>query len=102
MKKIILSIAILASGVSTYAMVNNITPATSINIVMNDEFTEVAVDKLPEAVTNAVKTDFETATISKAYVNTSGQYKLELSIDGASSTVYVDKDGNWIKVSDIK
>ena len=102
MKKIILSIAILASGVATYGMQIPATPETSINIVMNDEFTEVAVDKLPEAVTNAVKTDFETATISKAYVNPSEQYKLELTTNDASSTVYVDKDGNWVKVSDIK
>ncbi|GGF70152.1 hypothetical protein [Wenyingzhuangia marina] len=102
MKKVILSIAILASGVATYAIPTPETPINTINIIMNDGFTEVAVDKLPEAVTNAVKTDFETATISKAYVNSSEQYKLELTTNGASSTVYVDKDGNWVKVSDIK
>ncbi|MDO3695750.1 hypothetical protein QVZ41_12945 [Wenyingzhuangia sp. chi5] len=102
MKKIILSIAILASGVSTYAIANNVTPATSINIVMNDEFTEIAVEKLPEAVTNAVKKDFATATIDKAYVNSSGQYKLELTVDDASNTVYADKDGNWLEESAVK
>ena len=102
MKKIILSIAILASGVSTFAMPTPVTPETSINIVMNDEFTEVAVDKLPEAVVNAVKKDFATATISKAYVNTSGQYKLELTADEASKTVYADKEGNWLEESAIQ
>ena len=102
MKKIILSIAILASGVATYAMVSPVMPTTSINIVMNDEFTEITVDKLPEAVTNAVTKDFATATISKAYVNANGQYKLELTIDDASKTVYADSEGNWLEESAVK
>ncbi|NIJ45476.1 hypothetical protein FHR24_001944 [Wenyingzhuangia heitensis] len=102
MKKIILSIAILASGVSTYAMSNNITPATSITITMNDEFTEVSVDELPAAVTSAVEKDFPTSTISKAYANTNGQYKLELTADSATNTVYIDKNGNWLEESAVK
>ncbi|MGY5353418.1 hypothetical protein [Wenyingzhuangia sp. IMCC45467] len=97
MKKVILSIAILASGMSTYAITTNVAPITAINIVMNQGFTEIAVDKLPEVITNAVKKDFEGATIDKAYVNASEQYKLELSIEGAKSTVYADKEGNWVE-----
>ncbi|MDO3695749.1 hypothetical protein QVZ41_12940 [Wenyingzhuangia sp. chi5] len=99
MKKVILSIAILASGISTYAMANNVAPTTSISIVMNDEFTEIAVDKLPETVSNAVKKAYATATIDKAYVNASEQYKLELTVEGAAKTVYVDKEGNLINLS---
>ncbi|ANW95944.1 hypothetical protein AXE80_06470 [Wenyingzhuangia fucanilytica] len=102
MKKIILSIAILVSGATTYATAENLTPSTSINIIMNDEFTEVAVDKLPETVINAVKKDYASATISKAFVNASGQYKLELTADDASKTVYVDKDGNWLEESAVQ
>ncbi|MGY5353419.1 hypothetical protein [Wenyingzhuangia sp. IMCC45467] len=102
MKKIILSIAILASGISTYAMYNNVAPATVVSVVVNEEFTEIAVDKLPEAITNAVKKDFAGATLDKAYVNTKGQYKLELSADGATSTVYADKEGNWLEASAIQ
>ncbi|MGY5353417.1 hypothetical protein [Wenyingzhuangia sp. IMCC45467] len=98
MKKIILSIAILASGVSTYAMTNNVASATVVSAVLNEGFTEVAVDKLPEAVTNAVKKDYPNATIDKAYVNDKAQYKLEISADDAASTVYIDKDGNWLEV----
>ena len=101
MKKLILSIAILASGVSTYAMVNPVMPTTSINIVMNDEFTEVAVDKLPETVTSAVKKAYATATIDKAYVNASEQYKLELTVDNTDKTVYVDKEGNLINLNTV-
>ncbi|SHH56584.1 hypothetical protein [Wenyingzhuangia marina] len=102
MKKVILSIAILASGVVTYAMVSPVMPTTSINIVMNDEFTEVAVDKLPETVTSAVKKAYATATIDKAYVNASEQYKLELTVDDTAKTVYVDKEGNLINLNTVE
>ncbi len=102
MKKIILSIAILASGVSTYAMSNSVVPTISINSVMNEEFTEVSLDKLPEAIKETVNKDFPAAKIDKAYINESGQYKLELSADGATSTVFIDKDGNWLETSAIK
>tara|TARA_R110002096_G_scaffold436064_1_gene666714 strand:+ start:20511 stop:20834 length:324 start_codon:yes stop_codon:yes gene_type:complete len=102
MKKLILTVAILASGVSVFAMSNNILPIETINIAMNDEFIEIPVDKLPTAVIDVVKKDFPSATISKAYVNSSAQYKLEITIDENSSTVYTDKDGNWLKESDVK
>ncbi|ANW95946.1 hypothetical protein AXE80_06480 [Wenyingzhuangia fucanilytica] len=99
MKKIILSIAILASGVSTYAMTNHVIPVNTINVVVNDGFTEVAVDKLPEAVTNAVKESYATASIDKAFINENGQYKLELTVDNASKTVYADSEGNLINLN---
>jgi hypothetical protein len=102
MKKLILTVAILAGGMSTFAMPNTVSPVNAIHVVVNDEFKEIAVDKLPAAVTSAVKNDFATATISKAYVNTSEQYKLELNLDGSTSTVYADKDGNWLEESAIK
>lgn len=99
MKKLILTVAILASGVSAFALSNNNLPVETISVVLNKEFKEIAIDKLPAAVTNAVKKDFASATISKAYVNSSEQYKLELTIDGSTSTVYADKDGNWLEES---
>ncbi|NJB84111.1 hypothetical protein [Wenyingzhuangia aestuarii] len=102
MKKLILSVAILASGMSTFAMTNNVSPETTINILMNEEFTEISVEELPATVTAAVQKDFAMATISKASVNASEQYKLELTVEGATNTVYVDKDGNWLEESAIK
>lgn len=102
MKKLILTVAILASGVSIFALSNSISPVDEvISVVMNDKFKEIAVDKLPVAVTDAVTKDFASATISKAYVNEGEQYKLELTIDGSTSTVYADKDGNWLEESTV-
>ncbi|NJB84112.1 hypothetical protein [Wenyingzhuangia aestuarii] len=102
MKKLVLSIAILASGVSTYAITNNVSPETSINILMNEEFTEISVEELPSAITASVQKDFPTATVSKAFVNASGQYKLELTVDGNANTIYADKEGNWLEESAVK
>lgn len=102
MKKLILAVAILAGGVSTFALSNNMLSTETIDIVMNEEFKEIAVDKLPTAITDAVKKNFASATISKAYVNSSEQYKLVLAIDGGTETIYVDKEGKWLEESAIK
>jgi hypothetical protein len=101
MKKLILTVAILASGVSIFALSNNMSPVEVVNVVMNEKFKEIAIEELPAAVTDAVTKDFASATISKAYVNESEQYKLELTIDGSTSTVYTDKDGNWLEESTV-
>src|SRR5690606_15448175 len=92
---------ILASGVSTFALANNILQSETITIVANDDFKEIAADKIPAAITDAIAKDFASATISKAYVNSSEQYKIELTIDENTSTVYADKDGNWLKEADV-
>jgi len=62
------------------------------------EFKEVKASELPEAVQNAVANDFDGATISKAYVNAKGDYKIELTTaDAKKATVYANAKGEWIK-----
>ena len=46
---------------------------------------------------DALEEDFSTATLDKAYVNDEQEYKLEITVDGATSILYADKDGNWIE-----
>lgn len=68
----------------------------SANAVQN--FKEVKASELPEAVQNAVANDFDGATISKAYVNAKGDYKIELTTaDAKKATVYANAKGEWIK-----
>ncbi|MEO9512425.1 MAG: hypothetical protein ABJN84_17310 [Flavobacteriaceae bacterium] len=63
------------------------------------DFEEISVSDLPEAVTSSVEKDYPTATVSKAYKNEADQYKLELSLeDGTSGTLYADAQGNWIEL----
>ncbi|QTE22383.1 hypothetical protein [Polaribacter cellanae] len=101
MKKLILTVAIVASGFSTFAFSDNVLPVETITVSVVKDFKEVALDKLPKAVSDAIAKDYSSSTISKAYVNDSEQYKIELKTAEVESTVYIDKDGNWLKEADI-
>jgi len=98
MKKIVLTVAIVLGGLSTYA-----TPAFPMDqtkkfeLVVQEDFKEIKAETLPQAVKDALAKDFQSATLNKAYVNDKQEYKLEITLDGAASTVYADKDGNWIE-----
>lgn len=62
------------------------------------DYKEVKVAELPAAVQEAVKADFKGATISKAYVNATGEYKIDLATaDKKAATVYANAKGEWIK-----
>lgn len=61
-------------------------------------YTEVKVSELPQAVQDAVAKDFGKATISKAFVNAKGEYKIQLTTaDDKAATVYANAKGEWIK-----
>jgi len=102
MKKLILTVAIVASGVSTFAL--PITPIQNqeTTVSITEEFSEIAVEKVPTAVTESLTEAFRHATINKAYVNSKEQYKLEISIDDSTNVLYADKDGNWLNSKDIE
>ena len=102
MKKLILAVAIVASGFSTFALTVNPIQSEITAVSITEEFKEVALENLPEAVTAAVAKDLSAATINKAYVNSNEQYKLEITMDGTDNVVYADKDGNWLKASDVE
>ena len=102
MKKLILAVAIVASGLSTFALTVNPIQTEITTVSISEEFKEIALESLPAEVTAAVAKDFSTATISKAYVNSSEQYKLEITMDGTDNVVYADKDGNWLQAKDVE
>lgn len=62
------------------------------------EYKEVKAADVPQTVQDAVAKDFSGATISKAYVNANGEYKLDLATaDKKAATVYANAKGQWIK-----
>lgn len=70
----------------------------SIAAVAVQDFKEVKDSELPKTVKDAVTKDFDGATISKAYVNAKGDYKIELATaDAKKATVYANAKGEWIK-----
>jgi len=100
MKKLMI-VAVMAFGTMTaFAQeeVNVEAEATEV-VAAQDDFSEVAVTELPEAVTEAVAKNYPTATIKNAYVNEAQQYKLEVFLeDGTAGTLYADAEGNWIEL----
>ena len=102
MRKLILAVAILA-GVSTYATSSNTaSPIKSVYTVINNDFQEVSLNKLPPAIVESLKKSFPTATLSKAFVNQNEQYKLEISVENENKTLYADKEGSWLDAKDVK
>ena len=97
MKKVIVTAALVLGGFSTYAIAPQVLSTAPTEKIVTETFKEIPLEKLPEAVTTVFKADFKTATLNKAYVNEKQEYKLDFTIDGAASTVYADKDGNWIE-----
>ncbi|SRX73293.1 hypothetical protein [Aequorivita antarctica] len=62
------------------------------------DYKEVKASEVPQAVQDAVAKDFSGATISKAYVNANGEYKIQLATaDKKAATVYANAKGEWIK-----
>jgi len=102
MKKLILALAVVASSFSTFALSVNPIQSDVITITASEEFKEVALENVPTEVKTALAKDLATATLNKAYVNSAEQYKLEISIDGTDNVVYADKDGNWLKITDVQ
>lgn len=61
-------------------------------------YVEVVVTELPQPVLDAVSKDFEEATISKAWKNAKGEYKLEVvTADKQTLTLHSNNKGEWIK-----
>ena len=98
MKKVVLTAAIILGGLTTFATsAFAISQTDEIIMTVQDDYKEIKTDSIPQAVKDALAADFQTATLNKAYVNHKQEYKLEITVDGAASTVYADKDGNWIE-----
>ena len=99
MKKVIFVMALALGSMTAFAQNTENVEEVAAEVVAQDDFSEIAAEELPEAVTAAVATNYPTATIDKAYVNEAKQFKLEVSLeDGTSGTLYADESGNWIEM----
>ncbi len=100
MKKLIFAAVLSLGSLTAFAQDAEAAQADATEVVTaaQDDYSEIAVEELPEAVTAAVEKNYPTATINKAYVNEAKQYKLEVALeDGTSGTLYADENGNWIE-----
>lgn len=128
MKKLILSAAIVLGGLTAVTAQNdkeatamNEQPQTAIEaqveskmIAAEDadvmvvaepaqDYKEVKTSEVPQTVKDAIANDYSGATISKAYVNAQGEYKIELATaDAKKATVMLNEKGEMIKKSELK
>lgn len=66
--------------------------------VAQDDFSEIAVEEIPEAVTAMIETNYPGATVNSAAKNEAGHYKVEVSLeDGTSGALILDEEGNAVE-----
>ncbi|MBU2974533.1 hypothetical protein [Zobellia sp. B3R18] len=100
MKKLFITTVFALGSLTAFAQEEHATEAqdTATEAVAQEEFSEVALEEVPEAVTAMVETNYPGATINKAHKNEANQYKLEVSLeDGTSGALIVDEEGNAIE-----
>ncbi len=107
MKKSILAIAIALGSLTAVQAQDKAMEQTSTNDAKatlsaqtpaQDDFKQIKATELQKPVLEAVAKEFEGATVSKAYKNEQGEYKLVLATaEKAEQTVYANSKGEWIK-----
>lgn len=98
MRKLIFATALAIGSLSAMAAASAL-EENGIELTIVEEFKEIPVDQLPEAVTVALASEHSGAVISKAYVDENEHYKLEVTTEeGSSVTLYADSEGNWLEL----
>ena len=99
MKKLILSVAIVLGSLSTFAQSSKVKKVDKLETATNvveEKFTEIKAEEVPEPIQIALKTDYPEAVIEKAFVNEKKEFKLEIKTGDQKATVYADANGKWI------
>ncbi|MFV5686069.1 hypothetical protein ACM55I_11530 [Flavobacterium sp. GB2R13] len=100
MKKLILSAAIVLGSLSTFAQSSTVKKTEKIETitkVVEEKYTEITAEEVPEVLQIALKTAYPEAVIEKTFVNEKKEFKLEIKNGDQKATVYADANGNWIK-----
>lgn len=102
MKKSILTAAIVLGSLSTFAQTATTEPATPSKTeqttqAVEEMFTEIKIEEVPDAVRNALKKAYPTAILEKAYINEKKEYKLEIKVGEKHGALFADETGNWIE-----
>ncbi|XLS28826.1 hypothetical protein ACJD0Z_16710 [Flavobacteriaceae bacterium M23B6Z8] len=97
MKKLILAAVLAFGSLSVFATSNTTSGDVVCMQIINEEYVEIALEELPQAIKDAFATDFEGAEIVKAYVNEEKKYKLEVTMGEEATTLYATEAGEWIK-----
>ncbi|GGA70244.1 hypothetical protein GCM10008015_08800 [Flavobacterium palustre] len=99
MKKLILSVAIVLGGLTTMsAQEEQAAPAEQAAVAQDvAAFTEIKLEEVPAAVTEALKKAYPDAVLNKAAVNAKKEYQLVVKVGDKEGALYADETGKWIQ-----
>ncbi|MEG2100822.1 hypothetical protein [Flavobacterium oncorhynchi] len=97
MKNLFLSAAIVLGGLTSFASTSPISNTIVKTISIQDEYTEIKLEEVPSAVTDALKKAYPDAVLSKAFKNAKSEYKLDVTVGDKVGSLYANADGSWIK-----
>jgi hypothetical protein len=84
-------------GLTSFASTSPVTNTIVKTISIQDEYTEIKLEEVPAAVTEALKKAYPDAVLSKAYKNAKSEYKLDVTVGDKVGSLYANADGSWIK-----
>ncbi|MDQ1167750.1 hypothetical protein [Flavobacterium sp. SORGH_AS_0622] len=97
MKNLFLSAAIVLGSLTSFASNTQVTNTIVKTISIEDEYTEIKLEELPAAITEALKKAYPEAVITKAYKNEKAEYKLDVTVGDKVGNLFANADGTWIK-----
>ncbi|BDU23826.1 MULTISPECIES: hypothetical protein [unclassified Flavobacterium] len=97
MKNLFLSAAIVLGSLTSFASNTQVTNTIVKTISIEDEYTEIKLEELPAAITEALKKAYPEAVITKAYKNEKSEYKLDVTVGDKVGNLFANADGTWIK-----
>jgi hypothetical protein len=81
---------------TSYALTAPVSSTIVKTISTQEAYTEIKLEDVPTAVTDAVKKAYPNGVLSKAYKNAKSEYKLEVTAGDKVATLYANADGTWI------
>ncbi|MEO7976922.1 hypothetical protein [Flavobacterium sp.] len=97
MKNLFLSAAIVLGGLTSFAATTPIFNTIVKTISVQEEYTEIKLEEVPAAITEALKKAYPDAVLSKAYKNAKSEYKLDVTVADKVGSLFANADGTWIQ-----
>ena len=100
MKKVFITAVFALGSLTAFAQEAEAVEAeeTATEAVAQDDFSEIAMEEVPEAVTSMIETNYPGATVNSAAKNEAGHYKVDVSLeDGTSGALILDEEGNAVE-----
>ncbi len=97
MKNLFLSAAIVLGSLTSFASTTQVTNTIVKTISVEEEYTEIKLEELPAAISEALKKAYPEAVITKAYKNEKSEYKLDVTVGDKVGNLFANADGTWIK-----